>query len=269
MAATVDEFRSLHVPGSPLVLTNAWDAGSARLFENLGARAIATTSAGVAWANATPDGGALGPGPHLGLARRLLDHVRVPVTMDVENGYSPDPGVVARFLAELAEIGVVGVNLEDSTDGVHRDVGEFAGFLREVRAGLTARGADLFVNARVDTYVLGVDEPTDRMLERAVAYVEAGADGIFLIGLRDLDVIAAACSSLTAPVNILAGNGSPALHELARVGVARVSVGSWLARAAYSVALTAAAQLLEEGTFRDLALQASRFDLNRQMTPGT
>ncbi|MBY8875991.1 isocitrate lyase/phosphoenolpyruvate mutase family protein [Micromonospora sp. PLK6-60] len=241
-------FRSLHRPGEPLVLPNAWDAASARLIAQAGATAIATTSAAVAWSAGASDGGALGPERALDLIARVAAAVGVPVTADIEDGYAADPAGVGGTIRRVRDAGAVGVNLEDG----RRPVAEHAA---RNAAARKAGGPALFVNARVDTYLLSLGDPATRLrdtLERAAAYVAAGADGIFVPGVADPDPIAALAAGIPVPLNVMAGPGSPSVGELAGLGVARVSVGPAIALAAYAAARRAARELLAAGSYRGL-----------------
>lgn len=262
----VEEFRALHVPGEPLVLPNVWDAGSARIVASLGARALATSSAAVAWAGGMPDGGALGQEANLALAGSLVGIADVPVSIDVEDGYTNDPGAVAGFLEQLADLGVAGVNLEDASGGGQRGPQEFAEFLRSVRGSLGSAAAAVFINARIDSYLLGSGESHADVRERARQYLDAGADGIFLPGLSDLTAIGQACEELAAPVNIMVPAGVANLGELASAGVARISSGMWIAQLAHGATWAAAAGLLAGHVAVPELTAADYGDLQAQMS---
>ncbi|MEU1589840.1 isocitrate lyase/phosphoenolpyruvate mutase family protein [Micromonospora sp. NPDC005710] len=229
-------FHALHRAGHPLLLPNAWDHASAAALAARGHPAIGTTSLGVAATAGLPDGVAATAVETLALARRLA---RLPVllTVDVEGGFSDDPAEVAGYVAELAGLGVVGINLEDGrADGTLVDTEVTAAKVAAVKAGVP----EVFINARTDTWWLGVDDPLPRTLARAHAYRLAGADGIFVPGTVDLAVLRVLTERIDAPVNALYQPGGPGLTELGRAGVARVSTGSLLFRAALGAALTAA-----------------------------
>ncbi|MFF9500973.1 isocitrate lyase/phosphoenolpyruvate mutase family protein [Streptomyces sp. NPDC014656] len=244
-------FRSLHTPARPLALANAWDVAGARIMEAAGAPAIATTSAGVAWSLGAPDGDRISRDLALDAVARIAAAVTVPVTADIEGGHGETPAEVADTVTRVLEAGAAGVNIEDGT----RPPGTLAARLEAVRAAADRAGADLFVNARVDTYLLGLGDPATRLrdtLERARSYVDAGADGIFVPGVTDPDLIAALTGALTVPLNVLAGPGAPSVKELGALGVARVSLGSGIAEAAYAVARRAARELYGAGTYDSL-----------------
>ncbi|AYN34261.1 isocitrate lyase/phosphoenolpyruvate mutase family protein [Streptomyces albus] len=253
-------FHSLHVRqgGAPLALANAWDAASARLTEEAGAPAIATSSAGAAWALGFGDGDRLTPEEALALVARVVRAVRVPVTADIEGGYAEDPAGVARTVEGVLAAGAVGVNLEDARyeGAALLPVAEQAARIAAARAAADTAGVPLFLNARTDTYLRGIGAPEGRLaetLERAAAYVAAGADGIFVPGVTDLDTVARLAEGIPVPLNILVGPGAPSVAELGKAGAARVSLGSSVASAAYAVARRAAAELHAEGTYATLS----------------
>ncbi|GAA1915261.1 isocitrate lyase/phosphoenolpyruvate mutase family protein [Streptomyces sodiiphilus] len=257
--ARAERFRALHTPGTPLVLPNAWDAASALLVEHAGAHAVATSSSGASWSMGAADGEQLDRHQTLELISRITATVDVPVTADIEGGYAQDPAGVGETVRLVLAAGAVGVNLEDARQGGPaplRPVAEQAARLAAARRAADAEGIPLFLNARLDTYLFEVGEPETRLartLERARAYREAGADGIFVPGVTDLPVVAALAEGIDAPLNVLAGPGSPPVADLAAAGAARVSVGGSLAAAAYGLAHRAARELLTTGTCDALA----------------
>ncbi|WP_084959482.1 isocitrate lyase/PEP mutase family protein [Thermoactinospora rubra] len=228
--------RSLHVPGTPLILPNVWDAASARAVQDAGFAAIATGSAAVAQVLGYEDGEHTPPAEMFAAVARIARVARVPVTADVERGY----GLKPRELAEaLAAAGAVGCNLEDSDPRTETmvDPGAQAAFLAEVRAA----DPNLVINARVDTYLYG-SRTRQEAVQRARAYLEAGADCVYPIGLADAEEIRAFVAEVGGPVNILFRPGAPSLADLAGLGVARISYGHGLHRAvhAYTVKLIGA-----------------------------
>jgi len=234
------------------VLANAWDVASARLIEDAGAAAVATTSAGVAWSLGAPDGNRLGRDPAAGLVARIAAAVRVPVSADIENGYADTADGVAQTIRAVVAAGAVGVNLEDDAGGSLYPVEAAAGRVAAARAA----GVPVFLNARTDVYLRAVGPPESRLghtLLRARAYLAAGADGIFVPGVTDPDTVSALVAGIDAPVNVLTGPGAPSIPELAAVGVARISVGSKLVLRAYAAAREAAEELFGAGTYGGLA----------------
>ncbi|MET7672776.1 isocitrate lyase/PEP mutase family protein [Micromonospora luteifusca] len=248
-------FRSLHTPGSPLVLVNAWDAASARIVADAGGRAVATTSAGVAWSLGAPDGDVLGRDAAVDLIGRIAASVSLPVSADIESGYGATTAEVGATIRAVIDAGAVGVNIEDARRDAGsplRDVADQCARIGAVRGTADAAGLPLFVNARIDTFLSGAGG-VDETVTRAVAYLAAGADGIFVPGVVDPATIGALVQAVPAPLNVLAGPGAPAVEELARLGVARVSLGSSVAEAAYAVARRAADEALGAGTYAALA----------------
>ena len=241
-------FRSLHSGPAPLVLANAWDVASARIIEDAGARAIATTSAGVSWSLGAPDGDHLDRDQAVGLIARITAAVGVPVTADIESGYASTPDGVTDTVRRVIAAGAVGINIEDGL----RPAAEQCTRLAAARKA----GGALFINARTDTYRRGLGDPDTRLsatLERAAAYLAAGADGIFVPGVTDPAIVSALVKGVDAPLNIMAGPGAPPISTLAELGVARVSLGAAISGAAYAVARNSARELFATGTYTALA----------------
>lgn len=253
-------FRSLHDPAAPLALANAWDAASALIVAASGAAAIATSSAGVAWSLGAADGNRVDRDEALALLARITGAVGglgLPVTADIESGFGATPDEVADTVARVLAAGAVGVNIEDSDpepapDRPLRPVGEQAERLAAARAAADRADIPLYLNARVDVFLRAAGEPAQRTAEtlaRARAYLEAGASGVFVPGVADSTLIGELAAGIDAPLNILAGPGTPSVAGLGGLGVARVSLGSAVAEAAYQVAVRAARELLETGTY--------------------
>ncbi|MFG2332448.1 isocitrate lyase/phosphoenolpyruvate mutase family protein [Streptomyces sp. NPDC048604] len=236
-----EEFRALHRPGAPLVLPNAWDHASAAALVAAGFRAVGTTSLGVAAAAGKPDAAGGTRAETLALARGLsrLDAL---VSVDIEGGFGGDPDEVGALAAGLAALGVVGVSLEDGRpDGSLTDPEHQCAVVRAVKAAAPG----LFLNARTDTYWLpGRAAETE---DRALAYQEAGADGVFVPGLLDRAALTGLVTTLRVPLNVLYSPGGPSVPELAGLGVARISTGSLLFRTALHAAV-GAAQAVAAGT---------------------
>jgi 2-methylisocitrate lyase-like PEP mutase family enzyme len=236
------------------VLVNAWDAASARLAEEAGSRAVATTSAGVAWSLGARDGDALARDEAVAAVGRVAAVVKVPVTADIESGFGADPEAVAETIRLVVAAGAVGVNVEDG----FRPVEEQSARLAAARA---AGGDALFINARIDEYLLGGGD-FDAAVARAHAYLAAGVDGIFVPGVVDPATIEELVAKIPAPLNVLVGPGAPKVPELARLGVARVSLGSGVASAAYAVMRRAAHETLTAGTYASLSDEIPYGELN-------
>jgi len=264
-------FRSLHRGPKVLVLPNAWDVASARIFEEAGAAAIATTSAGVAFALGYPDGENISREEMLNAIARIATKVKLPVTADVEAGYGKRPEDTSRTAAAVIEAGAVGLNLEDSTHDGKPLLVDLALQLEKIAAATeTARklGVPLVLNARTDVYLLQVGAPEaryDKAVRRLAAYRDAGADCLFAPGLRDPETICRIVRDLGHPVNILVGPGSPPIPELQKVGVARVSLGSSAMRATLGLAEKIVKEVLTAGTYTTLEGAPPHADVNRMM----
>jgi len=246
MSDRTTAFRQLHTRPQPLRLPNAWDAGSARLFESLGAPAIATTSAGVAWALGYPDGYKLPVDVVIGLAENIARVLTVPLSIDIENGYSDNPDVVAETALRLVDAGVVGINIEDGTESPAR----LAAKIEKIKAATSKRGVDLFVNARTDVFLAGLAESSKRVeetLARAALYRAAGADGLFVPALLQPAQIQAIVAGVELPLNVMAWPGLPSAAELGQLGVRRLSAGSGIAQALWGQAERLARDFLETG----------------------
>lgn len=239
-------FHALH--DDVLVLPNAWDAASARLVQEAGASAVATTSAGVAWALGSSDGHGMDPAELVDAVRRVVAAVDVPVSADIEAGFGDVTGTVGGVI----DAGAVGINLEDSESGTLVSIDTMAARVREARAAADARGVPLFVNARTDVFLLGLDD-LDDAVGRARAYVAAGADGVFVPGLVDLDVLRELTAAVDVPVNVMAGPGSPSVSDFVAAGARRISTGAGLAQVAYGLTERLARVVLVDGTFDGLA----------------
>ncbi|HEX9947078.1 MAG TPA: isocitrate lyase/phosphoenolpyruvate mutase family protein [Allosphingosinicella sp.] len=222
-------FAALHRPGDPVILYNAWDAGSAKAVAEAGAKAIATGSASVAAAHGFHDAEALPLELALANAARVAAAVELPVTIDFEGAYALEPEGVAANMKRLAGTGAIGCNFEDQViggDGLHPVAAQAA----RIRAAREAVGPDFFINARTDVFLKAKSASHDaakveEALERARAYAEAGASGVFVPGLVDLDLLARVCAGSPLPVNFMAFPGAPEAAAAAKAGVARISHG--------------------------------------------
>jgi 2-methylisocitrate lyase-like PEP mutase family enzyme len=242
LAAQAQQLRGLHVPGSPLLLVNAWDPPSARRLAHDGYPAIATTSAGVAEALGYEDGNVTPPGEMLGAVARIAAAVDVPVTADLEAGYGLSP---AELVTGLLGAGAVGLNFEDTDHeaGGLTDAERQAERLAAIKQAGRDAGVDVVLNARVDAFLRGVepDAQLGEAVRRGRLYAEAGADCVYPIGARGRDAVQRLVEEIGAPVNILAVPGGLSLAALGELGVARVSFGSGLMHIAMDAAAKQAA----------------------------
>jgi 2-methylisocitrate lyase-like PEP mutase family enzyme len=261
-------FRTLHDRRQVLLLPNAWDAASACLFADLGFAAIATTSGGVAWSLGYPDGEQAPWAEVVAATRRIVRATTLPVSADIEAGYGQTPEAVGTSVRALIEAGVAGINLEDGVQHRSlRDVDDAARRIAAARTAAQAAGVPIVINARVDVWIVGRDaNPTARLADavhRARAYLAAGADCVYPLGLTDRDTIAALVAAIDAPVNVGAFPGLPDLAELARIGVARVSTATRLAMLAFSAAREAARALRSGGRWDVLDAPLGYVDMQR------
>jgi 2-methylisocitrate lyase-like PEP mutase family enzyme len=245
-------FNGLH-GGRLLLLPNAWDAASARVFAAEGFPALATTSAGVAWSLGRQDGERLAREEMLGAIRRIVSAVSVPVSADIEAGYGETPAQVAETISMVIQAGAVGVNLEDGLG--HRELrqmDEQGERIRAARAAAETAGVPLYINARVDAFLLRIGDAEQCLqvsMERARAYLDAGADGVYLLGLADLSAVRRFLTEVPARLNLMASPQLPALAELEQAGVARVSLATAAMRASLGFLSGLARDLRERGDF--------------------
>lgn len=224
-------FAALHQKGRPLVLYNVWDAGSAKAVADAGAPAVATGSWAVAAAQGFGDGEVMPLQDLLRVVRQIVGAVAAPVSVDFEGGYALAPQDVARNVAGLMAAGAIGLNFEDRSvggSGLHR-IDVQAARIAAIRAVADAKGLPLFINARTDVFFEGSraapEDLMQQVIARAAAYGQAGADGLFVPGLGDLESIAHLCGAVDLPVNVMRMGEAPAVGDLAQAGVARISHG--------------------------------------------
>ncbi len=227
-----DQFRALHIPGKPLVLFNIWDPGGAKVVAASGAKAVATSSWSVANANGFADGERIPLSLAIENLRRIVGATDLPVTIDLETGYGDASEVVSETIGLAIDAGAIGCNLEDSfpANGKLRKTIDQADRLRRARQKADASDIRFFINARTDVFFQGPPAQHDdamvaEAVERARAYAEAGADGLFAPGLLDITLIARLAEASPLPLNIMVGDATPPLSALAGHGVARVSHG--------------------------------------------
>jgi 2-methylisocitrate lyase-like PEP mutase family enzyme len=248
----------MHHGSSILVLPNAWDVASARIFEQAGFRAIATTSSGVAASLGYPDEQRISRNMLIEVVERITRVVECPITVDIEAGYGDTKEEVLETIKAVIAAGAVGINIEDSTKGQEKslvDVSSQVGLLKAIQETALSMDVPLVVNARIDVFLLAIGDPAGRFeeaVQRAKAYQQAGADCVFPIGLSDTRTIADLLQASNGPINILAGSTTPSIAELARLGVARVSFGSGMMRATLAHLRHIARELLEQSTYASM-----------------
>lgn len=261
LQASAERFHALHAPGpKPLVLVNAWDAASARLVEEAGAAALATSSSAMSWSLGFRDGNQVPRELLLQALARITAATDLPVTADIESGYAGqgpwfDDGELRQTVAGVLDAGAVGVNLEDSGDQPLTSIEEQCRRIAVVRRVADNAGVTLFINARTDTYLSGryPDDAFEETLRRAESYLAAGASGIFVPGIQDLHVLHELARRIPGPLNALAGVGAPSVGEFHAAGVRRISIGGNAAKAAYTRVSRVAEEVLGRGNWSELA----------------
>jgi 2-methylisocitrate lyase-like PEP mutase family enzyme len=238
-------FHALHQDGL-LILPNAWDAGSARVIEEAGAKAIATSSAALAWAHGYPDGEALPADTLIASLREIVRAVRVPVSADIEAGFAADAATAGDFVARVLDAGAVGVNIEDGTESPDL----LCAKIERVRRAAAGNGVDLWINARLDVYLRKLaegDAAYDETIRRARRYADAGAHSIFVPGAADEALITKLVREIALPLNVLAWPGLPDAAKLKSLGVRRLSAGAGLGRASFAFTRSVAEAFLRDG----------------------
>ena len=270
--AKANAFRAMHRGPKALLLPNVWDVASARIVEEAGYGAIATTSAGVAFTLGYPDGEKISREEMLARVARIARAVKVPVTADVEAGYGNRHEDAAQTAREVIEAGAVGMNLEDGTEDPAHPLADLSLQLEKIRAiretALTT-GVLLVLNARTDVYLLQVGDPAkryDEAVRRLLAFRDAGAECVFAPGLRDTETIRRLVQDVKCPVNILAGPGFPSVPELEKLDVARVSLGSGPMRATLGLVRRMAEELKTSGTYKALEGAPSHAEVNKMLS---
>jgi 2-methylisocitrate lyase-like PEP mutase family enzyme len=253
-----------HQNGATLLLPNAWDCASARLFEEAGFSAIGTTSAGIAFAQGYPDGQQIQRDEMIQVIARIAATVQVPVTADIEAGYGPTANDVAETIREVIVAGAVGVNLEDNT-GMFKPLYSLSQQVERIEAAREEAervGLALVINARIDTYLFSIGEETTRLedtIRRGRAYLQAGANSIFVPGVADPSLIEALVREIPGPLNIMVGPGMLSAPELFKLGVTRVSIGVAAMLTTMGLVRDIARELHEQGTYEHIALHTYEF----------
>ena len=250
-----EKFLSMHTSGQTFIMANAWNAGSAVLLEEAGFKAIATTSAGIAFSHGLPDyQGDLPFDTAIEETRRIASAVNIPVSMDAEDGYGKTPEEVAECFRSIAASGVVGAGIEDHPGEKDRplyDIEEAADRVRAAREAVNALGNAFTLTARAECFLVGHSNPFAESIKRVNRYREAGADCLFVPGIKDIAVIRKLVEEVNGPISVVMGlSGKPVtLAELQDAGVARISIGGSLARATFGLVRAAASEMLDHGSF--------------------
>lgn len=261
-----EKFRSLHHAEHILVLPNAWDVPSARVFEDAGFPAIATSSVGLSVSLGYPDGEKISKGELFSAVRRIASALTVPLSADIEAGFGSSINELTETIRGVIDAGAVGINIEDiadfETEGlipVEKQVER----IKAVRRFSDSQGMPLVINARTDAFRFGTGDEkarVDEAIGRATSYAEAGADCLYPMGLTDRESISTFVNAVSKPVNIMARKGAPTVPELEKIGVARVSLGPGPIYAAMGLMKRIAQELKEKGTYEALLVGAITFD---------
>ncbi len=250
-----ETFRKLHDRSRILVLPNAWDVTSAKIFEAAGFRAVATTSSGVANSLGYPDGESVSRDEMLDVIRRIARGLTVPLSADIEAGYASGLDGLTATIRAVIDAGAVGINLEDSIKGGANELFPLetaVARIKAVRETAAAAGVPIVINARTDVFLHAIGDKSARLdhtVSRANAYHAAGADCVFVPGPTNAELIGSLTSAIKGPINVMVLPGLPSAPELQKLGVARVSTGGGPARAALTALRRLAKELLESGTY--------------------
>jgi len=266
-SSAIASFRSLHESGC-FVLPNPWDRGSARYLAHLGFKALATTSSGFAFSQAMPDNvTVIGVDRMLQHFRDIASATSLPVNADFQNGYANEPDGVFQNVARCIQTGVAGLSIEDSTGDPATPLYERTLAIERVkaaRAAIDESGVPVVFTARCEAWLTGHPEARSVVLDRLVAYADAGADCLYAPGTRDADDIRAIVNGVAPkPVNVLMSSPGLSVAQIADLGARRISVGSALARVAWGAFIDAAKKILDEGSFEEFGNAASGAELNQ------
>jgi 2-methylisocitrate lyase-like PEP mutase family enzyme len=266
-----EKLQAMHSAPAALVLPNVWDVASARIIEDSGFPAIATSSAGIAFAQGFPDGQKIPADCMMSAIAAIASAVNAPVTADVEAGYGGTPEAAATTARKVIEAGAVGMNFEDATGDSNQPLADLSLQLERIQAIRETAlrvNVPLVLNARTDVYLLQVGDREDRYdetVKRLRAFRDAGADCVFAPGLRDSETIGRLVSDLQCPLNILAGPGTPSVAELSALGVRRISLGSGPMRATLGLLRKLAEEVRDHGTFNAMSGSPSHAEINELM----
>lgn len=253
-------FADLHKKNELFILANAWDAASARIFEKAGFPAIGTTSAGIAASRGYRDGQNIPLSEMLESIEQIVSAVNIPVSADIEAGFGESPEEIVATIKKVSSLGAVGINIEDGTGNKAHPIAEIATQTKKIRAIRKEPSLkNLWINARIDLFylgLLGMEEAIQETIHRAQAYLEAGADSIFIFAVNNKDIISTLTHEIKGPLNVLAGPHMPTIKELKELGVVRVSLGSAPMRATLGLLEEISTELLTLGTYHSLTNKA-------------
>jgi 2-methylisocitrate lyase-like PEP mutase family enzyme len=242
-----EKFHQLHYQSAPLILANVWNAKSAQIAENSGFKAVATSSGAIAESLGYKDGENMPFAELMYIVQRIKASISIPLSVDFERGYANDLSVLNEHIQKLIDTGVVGINLEDVQG---EDI--YLKKLSSIKSYLTKTNQQLFINARTDGFLQKLPSPLETTMKRATLYKEAGADGLFVTGVQDIEIIKEIVSSTTLPVNVVNANKSLSVATLAACGVKRISMAVLLYKATYKNVERIAKEILEKQSFEPL-----------------
>lgn len=251
----MDPFKSLHYQEKPLHLGNVWDLQSALLYQNLGFQAIGTSSAAVASSLGYEDGEKLPFERLVTLVKEIKPRINIPLTVDIEGGYSRDASKIFENIKTLHQIGVVGINLEDSVTNAEReilDAKDFSLTIQKIKSLLSRDNINIFLNIRTDPYLMGLENPLQTTLERIKLYEGVGADGIFVPCVVQKEEIAKITQSVSLPVNVMCMPDLPSFETLGKLGVKRISEGNFVYNKVVSDFEKTASLVVQNGSFETL-----------------
>lgn len=258
MRSNFETFKALHHSENLFMLPNAWDAKSTLLLQENQFPAVATSSAAVAGGLGYEDGEDMPFADYLFVIKRILSAVKIPVSVDMEMGYGKTKEEILSNLKKLVELGVAGINIEDSAiDNAKRslkDAKEFAGTIEYIKSKLESERLELFINLRCDTYLLNIDDKQKETVRRLKIYESTGADGIFLPCISNEDDITNAVSNTKLPINVMCIPGLPDFDTLNKLGIKRVSMGPFLFNSVYKKAAELSREVIDNGNFSSLFL---------------
>ncbi len=257
-------FKELHAQDDLFIMPNAWNAGSAILLAKHGFKAIGTTSAGVSFSAGLPDYQVVTREQMLEKVKEIVDAVDVPVNADLEAGYGDDVDEVAETIKQAIEVGICGANIEDSTSDPSKPLYDVSEAADRYAAAASAVGSDVFtITARCDTYLVGQIDPFSEAVKRSNAYLEAGANVVFVPGITDKEIISKLVQEVDGPVNVVMGlsGGILTKDDLSQCGVKRISVGGSIARVTFELIRKAAEEMMTLGTFTFANQQFNQIEL--------
>lgn len=229
---TFQEFKSQHEQNTPLYIGNVWDVSSAMMLENKNYKALGTSSAAIATSLGYEDGEEMSFDELIQVVEAIIARTSLPLTVDIEGGYSRNPEEISKNIMRLNELGVIGINLEDSIvlDGNRQiiDATEFGKTIIEIKKHLAKSKAETFLNVRTDFYIMGLENPLKETLLRATLYEKAGADGIFVPCVTEEEDIKEIVENITIPLNVMTMPALPSFQKLQQLGVKRVSMGPFI-----------------------------------------